>query len=296
MHVQMFLFVCTPKKQLKSVLPNIISSHRSALRIGRLSSHTVRTTIHSRSAASKSSSNVPRIPKADIPRRPPSIGPPRNPASNIVELQARQGNPLTTKLVNTGRVVLFRAQSHAGFMFAAWVGGITCVGGALLILHLKLHEENKELPWFVPISYRIVIVFLVAVGSWSIIRSSRLISSIEMLRLNGKAQLVLKVRRNIPLPFIRPKEITVDASDVVLQRQMVTPMGRPPRDPRSFTGIASRIGAVPHRFFTSARQFIFSDGIIQLSVLGRDGKWKVDSNGLFLDHGKLLFDVVKFDS
>lgn len=292
----MFLFVRTSKTQLKSIRPNFISSHRSTLRVDRSSCQTIRTTIYSRSAASNPPSKVPRIQESDVLRRPPPIGRPRSPASGTVEFQDGQRNLLSHKLARTGSVVLFQAQSHAGFMFAAWIGGITCVAGALLILHLKLHEANKELPWFVPSIYRIVIVFLVAIGSWSIIRSSRLISSIEMLRVNGKAQLVLKVRRNIPLPLIRPKEITVNASDVVLQRTIVTPMGRPLRDPRTFTGLASRIGAAPHRFFASARQFIFSDGIIQLSVLGRDGTWKVDSNGLFLDRGRPLFDVVKFES
>jgi hypothetical protein len=278
------MFLSFPKVQLKSILSSRLCPYGSALPLRRPIVNASFATLPSRSAASKPPSKAP-----------PVQARPTTPPPNAAEMRERQRSLLAQKSIQDGQAMLFRAHSHTGYMSAAWIAGAMCLSGALLIFNLKLHEANNELHWLVPIAYRVSGVFLVMVGSWSILRSSRLVSSIEVLRRNGKAMLLFKVRRNIPLPFIKPKEMIVDASDVVLHRRMVLPMGPPP-DLRSSTGIPSQILAAPHRFFAGTRQFILSDGIVKISVTGRGGLWKVDSNGWFLDGGNRLFELANFDS
>jgi hypothetical protein len=299
----MFLRISIP--QLKSVLPTPVCCRRSALHIRGRKHQTTFANFPSRPVTTKSSSSkVPPVPNPAVPRKPAPTVKPHSLAPDAAEVRDAQRNRHVQNLAQNGKMMLFQAQSHAGFMFAAWVGGAICFGGALLIVNLRLYEENKELAWFVPVAYRLAAIFLVAIGGWSVVRSSRLISSVEILRGNGKAQLVLNIRRNVPLPFIRTQKMIVPASDVIFHRRMVAHMGRPPYDPSDLKnlrkgfiiGIASRVIAAFYRFFAGVRQFIFSDGLIKLAIQGRGGLWKLDSNGLFLDGGKPLFEVVGFDS
>jgi hypothetical protein len=227
---------------------------------------------------------------------------PRGLAPNASQVQDAQRNLMAHNLARSGNVTLFRAPSHAGFMCTGWLAGAVCFAGALIILNQRLYEQNKELSWIVPVAYRIVVIFLVALSGWSIIRSSRLLSSIEILPGPNKAKLLLRVRRNIPLPFIKPKALIVDTSDLSLGRGVIAAMERSVPDARSsgnldsgiLSRIRKRISISLFRFFAGARQYIFSDGIIQVYVEGYSGAWKLDSKGHFLDGGVPFFHLVKF--
>lgn len=290
----------TSKPQFKLILPTSISSYRLAFRTRCQNPQNIFTTSASRLVTTDSSSlsKVPPVSKLGVPTKPSSIAVPRGLIPDASEIRETKRNQLAQNLIRNGKVLLFQAASHTGFMCMAWIGGVTCFAGTLMILNQRLYEANKELPWFVPSIYRVVAVFLVALSGWSISRSSRLISSIEILPGKDKARLLLKVRRNIPLPFIKPKKMTVHASDVSFQRRVVAALGRPPNDAANLdkgfmTGIASGISATLYRFFAGSRQFILSDGIIKVSVKGHGGIWKLDANGLFLDGGGPLFELVK---
>lgn len=292
------MFLSASKIQLKSILPTAICSYRSALGTRGRKCQTIFRTFPARAVATKPLNNVSPAGKPVVLKKPPPTTTAGRLAPDATDVRDAHRNRLAQELAQNGNVLLYQAQSHVGFLFAAWVGGASCLGGALLILNLKLYEANKELPWFVPGAYRMTGVFLVAISVWSIARSSRLIYSIQLLAGNGNPRLLLKIRRNLPLPFVKPREMTVLTSDVTLKRRMVAPMGRPPQvanlDRGYITSIPSRIGAALSRFFASARQFVFSDGIVKVSVEGRGGIWKLDSNGLFLDGGNRLWEVVKF--
>ncbi len=298
----MFFRISTPL--VKSFLrTHPIYSYRSAFRIRNRKFQIVVPIFSSRPAATTSGIKVPPVPGSAVPKKPSSAAVSRSLAPDAAEVQDARQNLLAQTLAQQGNVKLFQAASHTGFMCMAWIGGVICFGGTLIILNQRLYEENKELPWFVPGTYRIVAVCLVALGGWSIARSSRLISSIEILPGNDKARLLFKIRRNIPLPLIKPKEMIVHVSDVSFQRRVVAFMGRPPPNTGSWgnldkgfiIGIAGRISAALLRFFAGARQFIFSDGIIKVSMQGQGGIWKLDSNGLFHDGGRPLFEMVKFE-
>ncbi len=293
----------TSKPQLKSIFPPLICSQRSILRIRSRDSQNVLACFPARAAATKSFRKVLPVRKPAVPQKPASSVVHHGLAPNAAEVRDARRNLQAQDLAGSGKGMLFQAQSHAGYMFTGWIGGIICFAGAFAILNQRLYEENEELHWTVPVGYRLSAIFLVGLSGWAVARSSRRISSIEILPGKNKARLILNVRRNIPLPFIKPRSMNVLASHVTLQRRVITPMGRPPQDARSsgnsdesfVLGIARSISTVPYRFFAGARQFIFSDGIIKVSIEGHGGTWKLDGNGRFLDGGARLFDIVKFE-
>ena len=238
----------------------------------------------------------------NVPEKPSVPAPPRRLAPQAFEVLAPQRN-VSPEVLPPNGMIAFRAVSQAGHMYMAWMSGMMCVGGVFVILYTKLHEANAELPWFVPMAYRMSIIVLVGMASWSILRSSRLLSSIEILPGKDQARLLFKIRRNIPLPLIKPKVLIVPASDVSLERRVVASMGSPVLNAGSMGSldgnivirIARHVAGAFSRFFVGARQFFFDDGIIYVHVKGHSGKWKLDSNGLLPDGDQLFLKIVRIE-
>ncbi|KAF7510675.1 hypothetical protein GJ744_006041 [Endocarpon pusillum] len=285
------------KPHLMSILPGPICSYRSALRMRARGCQKLFTTFPSRATATGSPRKVLSVPK------PMSGAVSHSVAPSASEVRDSRLSLLANNLARDGKATLFQAESHAGYMYAGWMGGLICLGGALLLLNEDVYDAKKELPWFVPGVFRVSAVLLIGFAGWAVARSARRISSIQILPGNDKARLVLNVRRNIPLPFIKPQRMTVLASDVTLQRKVVIPMGKQfqaapsLRNPdQSFIRrVARSIGAALSRFFSGARQFICSDGIIWVSIKGRGGSWKLDGYGRFPENGDRLMKMVQME-
>lgn len=293
--VRLAMFLGISRPQLKSIFRSSLCSCRSTLR---LCSRDLKTNISmhlSRPAATKPSSSAAPRPKPSAPKKPLSAAISPSLAPHAAQVQDARRNLLAQNLARGGKMVLFQAPSHVAFMCTAWMAGTISFGGALIILNQRLYEANEHLPWFVPSAYRIVAVFLLALGGWAVLRPSRLISSIEILPVNNKAHLLFKIRRNIPLPFIKPRQMTVAVSDVIVGRRVVADMAQPPPAAGSSgKGISKGVSFWFFRLFTGARQFIFFEGIIKLGFKGHGGIWKLDTNGLFSDGGR-LFQMIKFE-
>lgn len=228
-----------------------------------------------------------------LSKKPPHASIPSKIQPLASELREAERNEKALGLARGGKALLYKAPSYAGFTSMAWFAGAACIGSALVLAKMGMLGENQELPWFVPGTYRVVAVLLVALGCFSISRSFRLISSIEILARNDKAMLLLKVRPNIPLPFIKPKHMALHLSDVAFRHRMAAEIGQPVPDASS-SGMARRISIALFRFFVGVRQFMNSDGLAHLYVNGYTGTWKLDVKGFFLDGGRPLFDLVKF--
>jgi hypothetical protein len=291
------MFLRISNLHLKSIsLPPIIHSPRSALRLNSRLCRSVLASFPSRAAATKSSSQV-------LPLKPASNVLPHRLAPNAAGVRDARNNLLAQDLARSGSTLLFKARSHAGFMFAGWIGGVMCLFSTLVILNQKLYEKNKELPWIVPIGYRLSAIFLIGLGGWAIARSSRRISSIEVLPGNDKARLIINVRRNIPLPYIKPRRLNVLASDVTLHRRLVNFMGEPYQEDPSFRkpsgsfirDITRSISTTIYIFFAGFRQFIFSDGMIYVYIEGYGGTWKLDGYGLFPEDTKPFYEFIRLE-
>jgi len=293
------------RPSLKSIILHPIThSPQSALRVnGR--PRTLLRSFPSRAASTKSSGKVLLLRTPAVPRKPASNVPSRRLAPSAVELQDARSNLRAKELSRSGSTLLYKVRSHAGFMFAGWIGGLISFTGAIVYMNLfikdqRLDKNNKEFPFWVPVAFNLSGVIFIGVGIWAITRASRRISSIEILPGNNQPRLIINVRRNIPLPYIKPRRLNVLASDVTLHRRLVIPM-RENLDESSLTksdigfirGIARSISTTLYRFLAGVRQFIFSEGLISLSIKGYGGTWKLDYYGQFLDYGKPLHEVIR---
>ncbi len=272
---------------------------RSLLRLHNRNGPRLSEIVPSRSAASKVQSPFPR----NFPGKPLAIATPRRLTPPVSEFRETQANVLAEKLARDGKTMLLKVASHFGFMWSAWMAGVICFTGVYFILSTNLYELNVELPWFVPIAYRLSAIVLVAMGSFSILRSSRLLSSIEILPGKDHATLLFKIRRNIPLPFIKHRVLTAPVSDVSVERRVVVSGQSPALEPRDLGDlekniiiiILRRLTLAASRFVAGAKQFMFSDRIIFLHIKGHRGTWKLDSNALLPAGDHFFLRVVKFE-
>lgn len=112
-----------------------------------------------------------------------------------------------------------------------------------------------------------------------------------------KPRLLLKVRRNLPLPFIPPKQMMVDLSDVAIDQRTIARMGTPYAEVSpegdAIVWAWRRLQVGLYRFFNGVRQFWFFDGILRLQIRGKSGIWKLDTNGWLLEDGQALQELVK---
>jgi hypothetical protein len=295
------MFLKTSRLHLTSLSLTPFRVSRPLLRLCNQSGQRISETpsIRSRSAASKVQLPSKRIP----PKKPLSAATPRRLGPQASEARDTQHNLLAENLARDGKSVLFKAACQTGYMWSAWMPGVICICGVFLILSTNLYAENAELHWFVPVAYRMSAIVLVAIGSWSILRSSSLLSSIEILPGKDQARLLFKIRRNVPLPFIKPREIIASAADVTLERKIVTFIGSPileasrleTRDGNIVIRIARRISLAVSRFFAGARQFMVSEGIIYLHIKDHRGRLKLDANGLHPEGGPLFLKMVKYE-
>jgi hypothetical protein len=290
------------RPRLQSIIQYPITcSPQLALRVnGRF--RTLLAPFPSRTAVTKSSGKVQTLRTPVVPPKPASNVPSRRLAPNAVEVQDARNNFWAKELSRSGSTLLYQARSHAGFMFASWTAGLMCFASAIYIINQRFYEDNEGLPRWVPFAYRITACFWIGIGSFAITRAHRRISSIDILPGNNQARLIINVRRNIPLPYIRPRRLNVLASDVTLHRRLVIPMGKV-LDGSSLTKsdkgfvlrIARSISTILYNFFDGVRQFLFSDGMIALSIEGYGGTWKLDIYGQCPDNAKPLHEVIRLE-
>jgi hypothetical protein len=300
----MFLRISRP--HLKPIILHPITcSPQSALRInGRL--RTLLASFPSRAAATKSSGEVLTLRTPAVPPKPASNVPSRRLAPNAGEIQDARNNIWAKELSRSGPRLLFKVRSHAAFMCTGWIKGLLSFTCAFIMIDLRFWEqfpEFEEAPRWTILVFRLSSIFLIVLGSWAITRASRRISSIEILPGSDQPRLIINVRRNIPLPYIKPRRLNVLASDVTIHRRLVipfTPIEKAP-DESSLTksdkgvirGIARSISTMLYSIFAGVRQFIYLDGVASLSIKGYGGTWKLDIYGQFLDGGKPLYKILR---
>lgn len=228
------------------------------------------------------------------PKSPPRIAP------TISEVQDEKRQLLALRLIQDGKSVLWKAPSHSGFAIAGFVTGTFCLTCGLLTVVMDAAEDYTDLPWYVPVTARFGVVIVLGGAGVAFLRTSRLISSVELVRVKDRARIMFKVRRNIPLPFIPPRRLVVDFSDVIVQRRLVVLMdwsGRKIQE-KWASGVqlrlAERIKLMLFHFYASTKQFFDSSGLIYLYIKGRKGFWKLSAYGLALDGGQPFHELVEF--
>jgi hypothetical protein len=162
-------------------------------------------------------------------------------------------------------------------------------------------EKSTELPWWVFLVNRFVAVFLVGAAGIIYLRASKLITSMELVPGKDRVRVLLKVRRNVPLPFIAPRRVVVDIPDVTIERKVVAPMELRDEEIKECIAkgiqlrLSKRIRLAIYRFFAGAKQFFDSSGIIYLYIKGQKGTWKLSAYGNIVEGGRPFHGLFEFD-
>lgn len=166
-------------------------------------------------------------------------------------------------------------------------------------------KPQPGLPFFVPIANRLSMAAMTFIGGWIILRASRHITSIRLLKQDGVVKMLLTVRRTVPLPFVKPRKIVIDPFDFVIPSRMVEQLKTPVWAETQHDGTGNsptktvRSGFSFSRWawnvFAGFRKVFTHEGFLDVTLNGRDGKWKLDTAGEFANGGQYLLDIVSRD-
>jgi hypothetical protein len=182
-------------------------------------------------------------------------------------------------------------------------GSAVTIAGFLAYANLWAWEGDTGLHWIVPTAHRCGIIVFSAIGWLIIMRSLRIIKSIDLVSVDGLVKMAVQVRR--PLPFLRPKEYIIAPYHFQMDQKFVTQMEYPEfmRDdeetPDSSTPpsrpLVSKIGRAISQAvyypFASTRRLMTLEGFMWVSFEGANGKMKLDTQGLFSNGAKDLIEM-----
>ncbi|KAJ9612012.1 hypothetical protein H2200_003607 [Cladophialophora chaetospira] len=306
-------------------MATIAHSIRPLLRLRAIPSCVPRRCASSASTAAKTSPAHPRpkgqpiqspIPKSNRPARsrpPPSIitqdsaVPTRNAtALGLSELPPELARKqwYAQKLYESGRTMIYRPPSHFGIYTASWLmgGSALITASALAYTNLWAFGVESDHPTIVAVAYRVAIVVFSALGWFMIMRSWRIIKSIDLVSVDGLVKMAVQVRR--PLPFLKPKVYLVAPHQFQFERKFVQQMeypdfmldeevagteGRPP------SSLSSSIGRAISRgmfyIFASTKRIMTLEGFMWVSLEGTGGQIKLDTQGVFSNGDKVLLEM-----
>ena len=208
------------------------------------------------------------------------------------------------KLYQAGKTALFRAPSHFAYLLGSWVLSIACISSAAYTYSLGLWKEDKDsnLPFFVPVANLLTLLTIGSLGSWILIRSTNLVTAIDLIKTAGGTKMRVSVRRPVPLPFVPNKKIIVAPYELLLPTNAVRPAtvpkfaempqeGKDDKPLRFGTWAAKRISFTIWSFFTGSRKIFTHEGFLIASVEGQKAGLKIDIEGTFPNGVWNLVDV-----
>ncbi|ETI23141.1 hypothetical protein G647_04938 [Cladophialophora carrionii CBS 160.54] len=275
-------------------------------------------TVSARSSLKQTNTvSQPPVSKSSRPKPQVSLQPPKAPRSSIPVLDATESrlNDLppelarkqwyAQKLYDSGQTAIYRPPSHFGIYAASWImgGSAVTIAGFLAYANLWAWEGDTGLHWIVPTAHRCGIIVFSAIGWLIIMRSLRIIKSIDLVSMDGMVKMAVQVRR--PLPFLRPKVYMIAPYHFQMDQKFVTQMEYPEfmRDdeemPESETppsrSLLARVGRsisqAVYYPFASTRRLMTLEGFMWVSFEGASGKMKLDTQGLFSNGAKDLIEM-----
>ncbi|EXJ63001.1 hypothetical protein A1O7_03445 [Cladophialophora yegresii CBS 114405] len=209
------------------------------------------------------------------------------------------------KLYDSGQTAIYRPPSHFGIYVASWLmgGSAVTIAGFLAYANLWAWEGDTGLHWIVPTAHRCGIIVFSAIGWLIIMRSLRIIKSIDLVSVDGMVKMAVQVRR--PIPFLRPKEYLIAPYHFQMDQKFVTQMEypefmtddeeMPDSETPSSRSLLSRLGRsisqAVYYPFASTRRLMTLEGFMWVSFEGASGKMKLDTQGLFSNGAKDLIEM-----
>ena len=168
----------------------------------------------------------------------------------------------------------------------------------------RFWEPQPGFPWWIATANRLGMACFALMGGWVVLRATRHITSIKLIRNGEAVKMLVTVRRIVPLPFVPPKKIITNPTDLVLPSRMVAQLAIPQW---ADVEIGDIKGSLPSRilkrtsialwtFFAGSRKVFTNEGFMDVSINGQSGSYKLDTDGKFAKGGRSLLQIVSFET
>jgi hypothetical protein len=280
------------------------SGNASLLHIARIAS---KTSPNQRSSFASSClrSAAPAIrgpPKVKVPVTKKGLNLPRS-RPGLPEAQSRKSQS-AEQMFEVGETALYKTPSHFWYIIGSWAMGLGCIASSAYMIELGLWKEdpNSNLPFFVPIGYKLSIITTFLLANWILFRSTRLVTAIDLVKQAGVVRMRVCVRRIAPLPFLPPRRLYIAPYNLQIPKSAirsaeVPKFARMPReDSRSNslmfgTWAAKKVSFSLWKGFAAQRQIWTHEGFLKASIKGQTGHFKIDLEGQFPNGARNFVDV-----
>ena len=197
------------------------------------------------------------------------------------------------KLYQDGRTRLYRSPQNVGFTLSCYTLGFACFASVTYMGFVEMWKEvpGSGLPWFVPVSYRLSMVFLGFLGWWVVLQSRGQVKALDLVWRNGKAQMLVTMRKNFPNRFIQPRQFVEDVTNISLPLRVISEgdlVLEEAKDER--TPVTQRLRGLLLNFFLGMRRIFTRDGFI-ITTINNEWGYKIDAYGSFQNNGRDLLAV-----
>lgn len=216
--------------------------------------------------------------------------------------QQRRAAYHADKLYHVGKTSLFKAPSHFAYLLGSWVISLSCIAAAMYTYFSGLWktESSPDLPgsaprrpglaFFVPVANVLTMITIGTLGSWILVRSSNLVTAIELIKTAAGIRMRVSVRR--PIPILPQRKLVIAPYDLLLPRSAIRPAsvpsfaempdeGKGSKPLRFGTWAAKKISFKLWSYFNGSRKIFTHEGFLVANVRGQKEGYKVDIEGTF---------------
>jgi hypothetical protein len=207
-------------------------------------------------------------------------------------------------MFEVGETALYKAPPHFWYIVGSWAMGLGCLASSAYMIELGLWKEdpNSTLPFFVPIGYKLSIITTFLLANWVLFRSTRLVTSIDLVKHAEAVRTRVCVRRIAPLPFLPPRRLYIAPYNLqiptsAIRSAEVPKFARMPREDNRRkslmfgTWAAKKISFSLWKVFAAQRQIWTHEGFLKASIKGQTGHFKIDLEGQFPNGVRNFIDV-----
>ena len=241
------------------------------------------------------SSSIARTKAAVKPQQPLNASKPSAPEETLKFAGRRPEGfgKLERKVAKEGgTMVLFKAPSHRSYVWGAYSLAAFCFAYSVYNSNAVFRDPIAVIPMWQQTLFGGICVVMSVMGTVFLVKTGRLIQSVNAISTNGKTSLRFTVRSMVP--FRKPFEFDALPRQIAFSRRLVVApeylnKARQPEAPRSredptstitiLKAPAKKISITLWRFFTSVRKIFTQEDFVLLEVEGQKGVFRMDSSG-----------------
>ncbi|EAW09421.1 uncharacterized protein ACLA_036240 [Aspergillus clavatus NRRL 1] len=250
------------------------------------------------------SSSVPRAKAVVKPKAARSPVRTSQPAEETLKFAGRRPEgfgKLERKVAKEGNILLFKAPSHRTYVLGAYGIAAFCFAYSVYNSNIVFRDPIVPLPMWQQGLFGGICVMMSVMGTVFLVKTSRLINSVNAINLNGKTYLRFSVRSMVP--FRKPYEVDVLPRQVAFSRRLVVSpdslhpevaQTTPPKKVSIYRAPLTKMSQLLWKLFRSVRQLFTQEDFILMEIEGQKGVFRMDSAGYVSEDFLVLGNPLSF--